>query len=200
MQKKRIRMLAGIVGMGMVLLMCCTACSGERQEISKNETLQIPFNDNGSGDVMGNNGASDENKSIEIEGNDNAKPQVEDETGDGQSDSKFYAGADLSGSVVEFSDSGFELSPAKVTKDEAGGEIMEQAAPGAEKEEDLVTITYADGVTFQIITMDSSSLKEISREDTEKASVKKQSSVLVFGSCQDTYHWTAEKIIIMRWK
>ena len=77
---------------------------------------------------------------------------------------------------------------------------MEQAAPGAEKEEDLVTITYADGVTFQIITMDSSSLKEISREDTEKASVKKQSSVLVFGSCQDTYHWTAEKIIIMRWK
>ena len=77
---------------------------------------------------------------------------------------------------------------------------MVQAAPGAENEEDLVTITYASDVTFEIITMDSSSLTEISREDTDKQSVKKQSDVLVFGSCQDTYNWIADKVIIMRWK
>ena len=37
-------------------------------------------------------------------------------------------------------------------------------------------------------------------DDTDKESVKKQSSVCVFGSCQDTYQWTADKILILRWQ
>ena len=107
--------------------------------------------------------------------------------------------ADLQGSVVEFSDSGFEMSVAVTTK-EGDGEVMAEAAPGAEKEEDLVTVTYASDVTFEIITMDMASLTEISREGTDKESIKKQTSVLIFGSCQDTYHWTADKVVILRWK
>lgn len=111
----------------------------------------------------------------------------------------FFKEANLQGSVVEFSDSGFKMSVAEIAK-EGDGEVMAEAAPGAEKEEDLVTITYAFDVTFEIITMDAASLTQISREDTDKESVKKQTSVLIFGSCQDTYHWTADKVVILRWK
>ena len=130
---------------------------------------------------------------------DSTEEYQQEQVQQGSGKSEFYAGADLQGSVVEFSDSGFKMSVAKNIKVD-GGELMVQAAPGAENEEDLVTITYASDVTFEIITMDSTSLTEISREDTDKQSVKKQSDVLVFGSCQDTYNWIADKVIIMRWK
>ena len=53
---------------------------------------------------------------------------------------------------------------------------------------------------FEIITMEMASLTEISREGTDKESIKKQTSVLIFGSSQDTYHWTADKVMIVRWK
>ena len=76
---------------------------------------------------------------------------------------------------------------------------MVQAAPGTEKDEDLISISYASDVTFEIIIMDKASLVEISREAANKESIKKQTSVLIFGSCQDTYHWTADKVIILRW-
>ena len=33
-----------------------------------------------------------------------------------------------------------------------------------------------------------------------KKGVKKQSGVCVFGSCQDTHNWTADKILILRWQ
>lgn len=156
----------------------------------------------------------DVNQSVNME-NVNQSVNVEKETGDTQenqeinqyvnsedsdkSDSNFFREADLQGSVVEFSDSGFEMSIAVTTK-EGDGEVMVEAAPGAEKEEDLVTITYASDVTFEILTMDMASLTEISREGTDKESIKKQTSVLIFGSSQDTYHWTADKVMIVRWK
>lgn len=108
-----------------------------------------------------------------------------------------FSEADLQGSVVDFSDRAFQLSPAMAMDD---GETMMQAAPGAEKEEDFITVTYAESTTFQILTMDIENIKEISREDVDKSSVKKQSSVLIYGSCQDAYHWTAEKVIIVKWE
>lgn len=176
MKKKIYKKLVGIAGMSIMVLLCCTACSQEQPENPKGEVQQ--------------------NVDAWEEDNRQENGNVEQEE---QSDSGFYAGADLQGSVVEFSDSGFKMSVAKNIKVD-GGELMVQAAPGAENEEDLVTITYASDVTFEIITMDSTSLTEISREDTDKQSVKKQSDVLVFGSCQDTYNWIADKVIIMRWK
>lgn len=115
-------------------------------------------------------------------------------------DGKFYDGSDLAGSVVEFSDEGFSLSPATAEHAEGGGEIMTQAAPGSENEEDNVQITYTDQTVFRIVNLSMDSQSEISREDTDKESVKKQSSVCIFGSCQDTCHWTADKILILRWQ
>ena len=182
MKKKMYKKFVVLAGMTMVTLMCFTGCSQETPESTKLDTYPI-VNDSTS------NAGDKQQEQI----------QQEQITQGEQGKSDFYAGADLQGSVVEFSDSGFELSAAEVIKEDEG-EVMVQAAPGAENEEDLITITYSSDVTFEIITMDSASLTEISREDTDKQSIKKQTSVLVFGNCQDTYHWTADKVIIMRWK
>lgn len=203
MKKKMYKKFVGLAGMTMVTLMCLTGCSQETPESTKLDTYPI-VNDSTSnaGDkqqeqiqqeqiTQGEQGKSDFYAGADLQGSSQEKPE--------QEDSDYFAEADLQGSVVEFSDSGFELSAAEVIKEDEG-EVMVQAAPGAENEEDLITITYSSDVTFEIITMDSASLTEISREDTDKQSIKKQTSVLVFGNCQDTYHWTADKVIIMRWK
>ena len=77
---------------------------------------------------------------------------------------------------------------------------MAQAAPGSESDEDSIQVIYTDDTVFQIVNLSRSLQTEVSREDTDKESVKKQSSVCVFGSCQDTYLWTADKILILRWQ
>lgn len=169
----------GLAGFSMAIMLGCTACAGGQVGTPDNNVNQ-------SVNVEKETGDTQENQYVNSEDSD-------------KSDSNFFREADLQGSVVEFSDSGFEMSVAVTTK-EGNGEVMVEAAPGAEKEEDLVTITYASDVTFEILTMDMASLTEISREGTDKESIKKQTSVLIFGSSQDTYHWTADKVMIVRWK
>lgn len=178
MKKKMYKRLVGLAGMSIVAIMWFAGCSQKTPESPTADVQQI----------------------LNEEVDSDSTEEYQQEQGQQESGKPdFYAGADLQGSVVEFSDSGFELSAAEVIK-EKDGDVMVQAAPGEENAEDLITITYSSNVTFEVIIMDSASLTEISREDTNMQSIKKQSSVLVFGSCQDTYHWTADKVIIMRWK
>lgn len=180
------------MGLGMAVMLGCTACADwqtGKTDDDVNQSVNME-NVNQSVNVEKETGDTQENQEI--------NQYVNSEDSD-KSDSNFFREADLQGSVVEFSDSGFEMSIAVTTK-EGGGEVMVEAAPGAEKEEDLVTITYDSDVTFEILTMDMASLTEISRECTDKESIKKQTSVLVFGSSQDTYHWAADKVMIVRWK
>lgn len=182
----------GLAGFSMAIMLGCTACAdGQtgKTDGDVNQSVNME-NVNQSVNVGKETGDTQENQEI--------NQYVNSEDSD-KSDSNFFREADLQGSVVEFSDSGFEMSVAVTTK-EGDGEVMVEAAPGAEKEEDLVTVTYASDVTFEIITMDMASLTEISREGTDKESIKKQTSVLIFGSSQDTYHWTADKVMIVRWK
>ena len=182
----------GLAGFSMAVMLGCTACAywqTGKTDGDVNQSVNME-NVNQSVNVGKETGDTQENQEI--------NQYVNSEDSD-KSDSNFFREADLQGSVVEFSDSGFEMSIAVTTK-EGDGEVMVEAAPGAEKEEDLVTVTYASDVTFEIITMDMASLTEISREGTDKESIKKQTSVLIFGSSQDTYHWTADKVMIVRWK
>lgn len=110
---------------------------------------------------------------------------------------EFFEGANLQGTVVEFSETGFTLSPASTEED---GKVLVEAASGAESDENNVQITYTDNPVFQIVNISRDSWSELSREDTDKESIKKRTSVAVFGSCQDTYHWTADKILIIRYQ
>ena len=182
----------GIICAGGLSVLYLTGCSGDVADNSQMPVEEINQNSNVVDEPLAN---KENNEPLENGGN-----------GDGTDDratdnilgtGAFFDGANLQGSVVEFSDEGFSLSPATT---EADGKVLAEAASGSESDENNVQITYTDNTVFQIVTLSKSSQSEVSREDTEKESVKKQSSVCVFGSCQDTYHWTADKILILRWQ
>ena len=159
-------------------VICVTGCGKDAAGSPEISTQEIQQNNVADG-AQANNNAADDGAS------------------GGRGDGEFFEGANLLGTVMEFSETGFTLSPAST---EADGKVLAEAAPGSESDENNVQITYTDNTVFQIINYSKDSLSELSREDTDKESVKKQSSVAVFGSCQDTYHWTADKILIIRFQ
>ena len=160
--------------------MCLAGCGKDTAGSPEISTQEIQQNNVADG-VQANNNAADDGASNSM--------------GNGG----MFDGANLEGSVVEFSDEGFSLSPA-TTKEEGGGMLSAEAAPGSENDENNIQITYTDNTVFQIVNLSRSSQSEVSREDVDKESVKKQSSVCVFGSCQDSHHWTADKILILKWQ
>ncbi len=192
MWKKAIR----IICVGGLSVMCLTGCgkdtAGSSEIIQQNNVADgAQANNNATDDeAQANNNTADD----EVQANNNA---TDDGASGSRGDGEFLEGAKLQGTVVEFSETGFTLSPAST---EADGKVLAEAAPGSESDENNVQITYTDNTVFQIINYSKDSLSELSREDTDRESVKKQSSVAVFGSCQDTYHWTADKILIIRYQ
>lgn len=185
----------GIICAGGLSVLYLTGCSGDVVDNSKIPVEEINQNSNAVDEPLTNK-ENDEH----LENGENSDG-VDDNAADNiLGTGSFFDGANLQGSVVEFSDEGFSLSPATTETEAGGGQIMAQAAPGSESDESNVQITYTDNTFFQIVNLSKNSQSEISREDTDKESVKKQSSVCVFGSCQDTYHWTADKILILRWQ
>ena len=193
-------------------VMCLAGCGKDTAGSPEISTQEIQQNNVADGAQENNNAADDkaqaDNNTADDGGQENRENDAPLEQGadnnvadDGASGSRgdggFLEGAQLQGTVVEFSETGFTLSPAST---EADGKVLAEVAPGSESDENNVQITYTDNTVFQIINYSKDSLSELSREDTDKESVKKQSSVAVFGSCQDTYHWTADKILIIRFQ
>lgn len=170
--------------------MCLTGCGKDTAGSPEIPTREIQWNN-----VVDGARANKENNAPPEQGADNnvADDGVSGSRGDG----KFFEGANLQGTVVEFSETGFTLSPASL---EADGKVLTEAASGSESDENNVQITYTDNTVFQIVNYSKDSWSELSREDTDKKSVKKRTSVAIFGSCQDAYHWTADKILIIRYQ
>ena len=103
-----------------------------------------------------------------------------------------YLSAAMTGSVVEFSDGSCTVS-ATVTEDD--GETAVAAAPGHESDDTNVVVTYQEGCVVQIATIyTSTGTAEL--EQASVADIKKQSSVIIYGSFEDTHHVTATKVII----
>jgi hypothetical protein len=198
-----------VVGLSAMCLAGCGKDTAGSPEISTQEIQQNNVSDGAQADnnvaddkaQADNNAADDgvqENRENDAPLEQGADNNVADDGASGsRGDGGFLEGAQLQGTVVEFSETGFTLSPAST---EADGKVLAEVAPGSESDENNVQITYTDNTVFQIINYSKDSLSELSREDTDKESVKKQSSVAVFGSCQDTYHWTADKILIIRFQ
>lgn len=182
----------GIICVGGLSVMCLAGCGKDAAGSPKIPTQEIQQN-NVVDEARANNNTADDG----AQANNNA---ADDGASGSRGDGEFYDGANLQGSVVEFSETGFSLSPATTEIDAEGGRVLAAEEPGAESDDGNIQITYTDNTVFQIVTISISSQSELSREDTDKESVKKQSEVCVFGSCQDTYHWTADKILILRWQ
>lgn len=158
----------------LVLAMGVTACSPEQERQSQTKEPQRD---------------EENNPESQVKGVDNS-----------QDSTSLFENANLEGSVVEFSDTEISISKATTETLDDGGEVMVEAAPGMENEEELVHVTYAENAVIQLLLMDSASQTQVSLSNSDKSSIKKQSSVLVFGSCQDTYHCTADKVVIIRWQ
>lgn len=123
------------------------------------------------------------------ENQDNTIPTAADEKVDAES---LYAAAVITGSVVEFTDDSCTISP--VVKED-GGNTGVIAAPGHESEDTNVVVTYEEGCVVQIATIYTST-GEAELEQANISDIKKQASVIIYGSFEDTHHISANKIII----
>ena len=182
----------GIICAGGLSVICLAGCGKDTADSPKIPTQEIQQN-NVVDEAQANNNTADD----AAQANNNT---ADDGASGSRGDGEFTYGANLQGHVVEFSETGFSLSPATTEIDAEGGQVLAAEESGAENDEGNIQITYTDNTVFQIVTNSISSQSELSREDTDKESVKKQTEVCVFGSCQDTYHWTADKILILRWQ
>lgn len=118
---------------------------------------------------------------------------------EGDTESVYFEGADLNGRVLEFSDTGFTITPIYREVFADGTSNSWEAAPGKEKEEDNIYVTYTEDTVFEVVYFNMGLQDVSSREDADKSSIKKQTVVYVFGSSEDGKNWTADKVIIQRW-
>lgn len=213
MKKGKIALICACV----MMAFSATACSGEKDipkinkenlendETEKKETERKEseiVKQNDSNEKLGNSvkNGNKQNDSANSDNHPTANAPNDASMNNGKSSQELFSNAKIQGSVVEFSDSELSLSMATTTTDENGGEVMEEAAPGMENEDEMIHVTYGENMSVRILTMNRASQTQISLEDADKGSIKKQTSVLIFGNCQDTYHWTADEIVIVRFQ
>lgn len=88
---------------------------------------------------------------------------------------QLLAACTLTGTVIEFSDDGCQISPSF-----AEDELMYEAAQGYETESDLVRVIYQEGCTFEIAAIDLiSGSADYTSAGTD--AVKKQTRVVIYG-------------------
>ena len=205
--KKKMLKTAGVFCLCMVMCISMVGCSGKENDQSNTPDVHT-IKDGGSNDNVETGGAKDdseENGRNEAEENqeDAGKNSTESSSEmpeDDREEGIFYDGANLKGRVVDFSDTGCTITPDTMIINEDGSMEGGIAAPGYESEETNIYITYAEDVVFQVIYFSMGAQAEISREDADKSNIKKETDVNIFGTCQDEKHWTADKVVITRWK
>lgn len=117
------------------------------------------------------------------------------ETSDNSDGNSLICSSTLQGSVVDFSDNGCTVTP--VTNEDENTAVI--AAPGSESDETNVTVSYQADCIFQIANI-SITTGKASISDASVSDIKKQTFLLIYGDFEDTYHLTAEKIIIARYE
>ena len=199
MRKKMLK-AAGVLCLSVVLCMGMAGCAGKENEQPEPSDVHMT-NESGYNEEIAADG---KNSSNEAEGGqedmNNTDAKNSGEIADNHEEGVFYDGANLSGRVVDFSDAGFTITPRTLIINEDGSMEGGIAAPGYESEETNIHITYADDVIFQVIYFSMGSQTEISREDTDKNSIKKETDVNIFGTSQDDKQWIADKVVIIRWQ
>ena len=122
-----------------------------------------------------------------------------EENANGSSENKgndILDSANLIGSVLEFTDNGCLVNQAK---DIEGGAGIKIEAPGMEKKENAVSVTYNPDCEFVIATVNAQS--GVTNVTTGSISdVKKQSEVYLYGEFADTNHFNATKVVIAHWE
>lgn len=102
----------------------------------------------------------------------------------------------LQGSVISFSDTGCSVS--QVTYEE-GGHIATVPAPGNENPDTTVNVKYQTNCEFQIAYINSSTGKA-TISSASITDIKKQTSLIIYGTFEDTHNLTATRVIIARYE
>lgn len=197
--KRKMLKAAGVLCLFTFLCMGMTGCAGKENEQPDLSDVHMTNESDYSEDIVtdGENGGNKaEGSQDDMAGNAIESSSVITEDAKGV----FYDGANLSGRVVDFSDTGCTITPRTLIINDDGSMEGGITAPGYESEETNIHITYAEDVVFQVIYFSMGSQAEISREDVDKNSVKKETDVNIFGTCQDEKHWIADKVVITRWQ
>ena len=144
----------------------------DNDEIGSNSETNLPDSQNpelNNGDgVEDGNGIKD---SGEVESNNEAVNSANVES---NTESVYFEGADLNGRVLEFSDTGFTITPIYREVFADGTSNSWEAAPGKEKEENNLYVTYTEDTVFEVVYFNRSLQDVSSREDADKSSIKKQ--------------------------
>ena len=136
-------------------------------------------------------------ENVSAENDSNNTPDGNDSSAVGRTDGdKIIAASDLQGSVTEFSDNGCVITPATTSND---GKIVEEAADGYEDEGAKVTIKYGESCIFQRAVMSIGTGKATVSE-AAKTDIKKKTSLLLYGSFDDTENFTATKAVIVQYE
>lgn len=103
--------------------------------------------------------------------------------------------ANMSGSVLEFTDSGCSVSQ---TTEIEGGEGVMAAAEGYENEDNAVSVKYNPDCEFVIATMNIQSGTVTNVTSGSITDVKKNSNIYIYGEFVDTFNFNAKKVVITR--
>lgn len=179
--KKKIIAFMTVLALGTAAITGCgdSAASNKDNIMNKKEN-----NAGSSGQEYNTSNANTENNINSAEGRDDRGS--ENITG-------MLENADVTATVVEFSESGCKVIQGENTKDEA-----RQAAAGNDGSEgNQITVVYGDNVKFQLATA-SAGDSDATLEDSDKSELKKQSNIYLFGTYQEDGTFLADKVIIYR--
>lgn len=105
------------------------------------------------------------------------------------------AGMALSGSVTDFTADGCTIIPIINESTDDGGVVSYEAVEGTEDKSKNVTVTYNDDCIFQLAVLHVGTGKA-ALSSSSKDNIKKQTTLLLYGSFEDTYHLNVSKVII----
>lgn len=152
MRRKMLRTV-GILSLSFALSMGVVGCAGKGGDEPGTLDIQdITLHDS---DGIKSNSESDspDSQSNELNNGNEARSSNEiKDSGEVESntESVYFEGADLNGRVLEFSDTGFTITPVHTEVFEDGTRSSWEAAPGKEKEEDNIYVTYTEDVNADL--------------------------------------------------
>lgn len=184
---------AALLLMSCLLLQLGVMGCGAPDETVQQETGAQEENDSNTG--MSRDAETSDASTGQSEGTDDVQSgKYSATTGDADVENLFST-ADIDGKLVEISDAELKVAPVQVIDENTI--VMVQDGESAE---DIVYVAVSDSTVFQIMRIDIASLSLIEIKDTDKSGMTEESSVLVYGSKQDETHWSADKVILVKWE
>lgn len=183
--------------LGIAIILCVSTlagCSKGGQEDDYASPKKVPLADS--------SGSYNEDTGSNSDGTDNSGKSTGNNGGNNGSNNNeigseadsLLSNAEITGHVVEFSDTGCIISPAEA-KSVDGGSIQLEAAPGHEDPEKNVNIHYSDNCQFQFATI-AISTGNVTYSDANPSDIKKQTALLIYGERSDEKNIEASKVFI----